>query len=137
MNVLVTGGAGFVGSHVVDRLVAEGHAVTVVDDLTSGRRENVNAAATLRECDVRTPELHRVIGDVRPRAVVHLAAQAAVPRSVTEPLFDTSRDSEYAPARPDPRGWFKRSVGIHPGGQRVTTAGHVARGKAGGTGRNT
>ena len=90
MNVLVTGGAGFVGSHVVDRLVAEGHAVTVVDDLTSGRRENVNAAATLRECDVRTPELHRVIGDVRPRAVVHLAAQAAVPRSVTEPQFDAA-----------------------------------------------
>jgi UDP-glucose 4-epimerase len=90
MNVLVTGGAGFIGSHVVDRLVAEGHAVTAVDDLSTGRRENVNAAATLRVCDIRSPDLRRVVEDVRPRAVVHLAAQAAVPRSVTEPQFDAS-----------------------------------------------
>jgi UDP-glucose 4-epimerase len=90
MNVLVTGGAGFVGSHVVDRLVGAGHSVVVVDDLSAGRRENVNAAAILRVCDIRTPELRRVMDDVRPQAVVHLAAQAAVPRSVTEPQFDAS-----------------------------------------------
>jgi UDP-glucose 4-epimerase len=90
VNVLVTGGAGFVGSHVVDRLLAAGHTVTVVDDLSSGRRENVNAAAALRVCDIRTPELRRVMDEVRPQAVVHLAAQAAVPRSVTEPQFDAS-----------------------------------------------
>jgi UDP-glucose 4-epimerase len=90
MIVLVTGGAGFIGSHVVDRLVAEGHAVTAVDDLSTGRRDNVNPAATLRVCDIRSPELHQVVGDVRPRAVVHLAAQAAVPRSVTEPQFDAA-----------------------------------------------
>jgi UDP-glucose 4-epimerase len=90
MNVLVTGGAGFVGSHVVDRLVLEGHAVTVVDDLSSGCRENVNAAARLRVCDIRSLELRRLVQDVRPRSVVHLAAQAAVPRSLTEPQHDAA-----------------------------------------------
>jgi UDP-glucose 4-epimerase len=90
VNVLVTGGAGFIGSHVVDRLVADGHQVTVVDDLSSGARENVNAAARLSVCDIRNPELRGVVADARPRAVVHLAAQAAVPRSLAEPQFDAS-----------------------------------------------
>jgi UDP-glucose 4-epimerase len=90
MNVLVTGGAGFIGSHVVDRLVSAGHTVAVVDDLSAGRRENVNPAATLHVCDIRTPELRRVMDGVRPQAVVHLAAQAAVPRSVAEPQFDAT-----------------------------------------------
>ena len=90
MNVLVTGGAGFIGSHVVDRLVREGHAVAVVDDLSMGRRENVPAAASLHVCDIRSPELLRVVREVRPRAIVHLAAQAAVPRSVEDPQFDAS-----------------------------------------------
>ena len=90
MNVLVTGGAGFIGSHVVDRLVADGHQVTVVDDLSSGARENVNAAASLSVCDIRSPDLRRVVAAARPRAVVHLAAQAAVPRSLAEPQFDAT-----------------------------------------------
>jgi UDP-glucose 4-epimerase len=90
MNVLVTGGAGFIGSHVVDRLVAAGHRPTVVDDLSSGDRENVNPAATLSVCDIRSPDLGRVVAAARPRAVVHLAAQAAVPRSLTEPQFDAA-----------------------------------------------
>jgi UDP-glucose 4-epimerase len=88
VRVLVTGGAGFIGSHVVDRLVAAGHAVSVVDDLSTGRRDNVNPRATLHTCDIRTPELPRVVAAIRPEAVVHLAAQAAVPRSVEEPMFD-------------------------------------------------
>jgi UDP-glucose 4-epimerase len=90
VNVLVTGGAGFIGSHVVDRLLAASHAVTVVDDLSSGQRGNVAPTATLHVCDIRSPELHRLVGSVRPEAVVHLAAQAAVPRSVQEPQFDAS-----------------------------------------------
>jgi UDP-glucose 4-epimerase len=90
MNVLVTGGAGFIGSHVVDRLVADGHAVTVVDDLSSGVREQVHAAATLCVCDIRSPDLHAIVLRARPQAVVHLAAQAAVPRSLAEPQFDAA-----------------------------------------------
>jgi UDP-glucose 4-epimerase len=90
MRVLVTGGAGFIGSHVVDRLITAGHTVSVVDDLSTGHRENVSAAATLHVCDIRSPDLRRVMGDVGPRAVLHLAAQAAVPRSIAEPQFDAT-----------------------------------------------
>ena len=90
MRVLVTGGAGFIGSHVVDRLVAAGHTVSVVDDLSTGLAGNVNPQATLHTCDIRTPELPRVVAAARPQAVVHLAAQAAVPRSVEDPMFDAS-----------------------------------------------
>ena len=90
MRIVVTGGAGFVGSHVVDRLVQEGHEVTVVDDLSTGRRENVNVAARLHVVDIRAPELLRVADATRPGAVVHLAAQAAVSRSVADPAYDAS-----------------------------------------------
>jgi UDP-glucose 4-epimerase len=90
MRVLVTGGAGFIGSHVVDRLVAAGHTVAVVDDLSTGLAANVNPRATLHKCDITTTELPRLVQSTRPQAVVHLAAQAAVTRSVEDPLFDAS-----------------------------------------------
>src|SRR6202008_266163 len=90
VRVLVTGGAGFIGSHVVDRLIAAGHTVSVVGDLSTGLASHVKPRATLHTCDIRTPELPRVVAAVRPQAVVHLAAQAAVPRSVEDPMFDAS-----------------------------------------------
>jgi len=90
VRVLVTGGAGFIGSHVVDRLVADGHAVDVVDNLSTGRRERVNAAARLFVCDLRSARLDGAFAAARPEAIVHLAAQAAVPRSVADPRFDAS-----------------------------------------------
>jgi UDP-glucose 4-epimerase len=86
----VTGGAGFIGSHVVDRLLADGHEVAVVDDLSTGARANVNPAARLHVADVRAPELPRIVDATRPDAIAHLAAQAAVSRSVADPGFDAS-----------------------------------------------
>jgi len=90
MRVLVTGGAGFIGSHVVDRLLADGHAVHVVDNLSTGRRAQVNPAARLHVCDIRSRALDDAFAAARPEAVVHAAAQTAVGRSVADPLFDAS-----------------------------------------------
>jgi UDP-glucose 4-epimerase len=87
VRAAVTGGAGFIGSHVVDALVGRGDEVHVVDNLTTGRRENVNAAATLHERDIREP-LESLFGELRPELVVHLAAQADVGTSVEQPVFD-------------------------------------------------
>ena len=87
MRALVTGGAGFIGSHVVDALLARGDDVHVVDNFASGKREHVPAAATLHERDVREP-LEPLFDEVRPQAVFHLAAQADVRVSVERPDFD-------------------------------------------------
>jgi UDP-glucose 4-epimerase len=88
MKVLVTGGAGFIGSHVVDALIAAGHDVVVVDDLSTGRRENVHPKARLVELDVTDPRLVDLVREERPAAVSHHAAQMDVRRSVADPLFD-------------------------------------------------
>ncbi|MGH7392821.1 MAG: NAD-dependent epimerase/dehydratase family protein [Candidatus Rokuibacteriota bacterium] len=90
MRVLVSGGAGFIGSHVVDRLLADGHAVDVVDNLSAGRRERVDRRARLHVCDLRNARLDAVFAAARPEAIVHVAAQAAVARSVIDPLLDAS-----------------------------------------------
>ena len=90
MRVLVTGGAGFIGSHVVDRLLADGHQVDVVDNLSTGRREFVDAKAAGHYCDIRGPRLDEVFAAAEPEAVVHVAAQAAVARSTADPLTDAS-----------------------------------------------
>lgn len=86
---IVTGGAGFIGSHVVDALLAAGHEVTVVDDLSSGGSAKVPAGARLCELDiVDRPALDRVFEEVRPGSVFHLAAQASVTASVADPGRD-------------------------------------------------
>ena len=90
MRVLVTGGAGFIGSHVVDRLLGVGHDVHVVDDLSTGRRELVNRAARFHRVDIRSRRLPRLLASWRPDAIVHAAAQASVSRSVADPDFDAS-----------------------------------------------
>jgi UDP-glucose 4-epimerase len=88
-RALVTGGAGFIGSHVVDDLVARGHEVHVLDDLSSGRRENVSAAAHLHVIDLRdAAAVDRLVADVRPQIVSHQAAQASVSISVKQPSLD-------------------------------------------------
>jgi UDP-glucose 4-epimerase len=86
MRAIVTGGAGFIGSHVADALAARGDEVHVLDDLSSGRRENVPAGAELHVADIRDPGA--VFDAVRPEVVFHLAAQASVSVSVAKPLFD-------------------------------------------------
>jgi UDP-glucose 4-epimerase len=90
MRVLVTGGAGFIGSHIVDHLIAAGHSVSVVDNLSTGRLELVHPAATLHRCDIRSARLGEVFATARPEAVVHVAAQAEVRRSVADPQLDAS-----------------------------------------------
>ncbi len=89
MTVIVTGGAGFIGSHVVEALLARGDEVHVVDDLSKGVRENVPAAATLHVHDVREP-LEAIAREAGAHAIVHLAAQADVRVSVAEPLRDAT-----------------------------------------------
>lgn len=90
MRVLVTGGAGFIGSHIVDALVERGHTVAVVDDLSSGRRENVNPAARLHVLNVTSDELAAVMDRERPEVVFHEAAQMDVRKSVADPRFDAT-----------------------------------------------
>ncbi len=89
-RILVTGGAGFIGSHVADTFIAGGHDVTVLDDFTTGKRHQVPAGATLHELDVRSAEAARVVRDGGFDLVAHLAAQIDVRASVADPAFDAS-----------------------------------------------
>ena len=89
-KILVTGGAGFIGSHVVDRLLEMGHDVAVVDDLTSGRTANLSPKATLYETDIAGPELDDVLRAERPEVVCHYAAQISVPQSMRDPVADAN-----------------------------------------------
>jgi hypothetical protein len=93
MHVLVTGGAGFIGSHLVDFLVAHGHSVTVLDNLSRGRMSNLDNALACGNVRVITEDLldsdlEQLIADAQPEVIFHLAAQIDVRRSVAEPLFD-------------------------------------------------
>jgi len=87
-RALVTGGAGFIGSHVAERFLDAGYEVTILDNLSSGKRENVPAGAQLRELDIRSPEAAALVREGRFDVIAHLAAQIDVRRSVEDPLFD-------------------------------------------------
>jgi UDP-glucose 4-epimerase len=88
MKILVTGGAGFIGSHVVDMMIDAGHSVVVVDNLSTGRMSNLNPQVKLYQLDIRSPELESVFEAERPEVVDHHAAQMDVRRSVADPVYD-------------------------------------------------
>lgn len=85
---VVTGGAGFIGSHLVDRLIKEKWSVVVMDNLSTGSRKNLNPEATFKKIDIRKPAAAKLIRKWKPQAVFHLAAQASVPESVKNPIGD-------------------------------------------------
>jgi len=87
-KALVTGGAGFIGSHVADLFIANGWNVTVVDDLSSGKRENLPAKADFHEIGVNSPEFTRLVSSGRYDVVAHLAGQVDVRKSVADPVAD-------------------------------------------------
>ena len=85
---LVTGAAGFIGSHLVDRLIADGYSVTGIDDLSSGTLDNLPSGFDLRKMDIRDPDVQSVVAELRPDIVFHLAAQISVSISAREPKLD-------------------------------------------------
>ena len=87
-KVCVTGGAGFIGSHLCDALIAAGHRVTILDDLSSGRKENRPPEADLRIVDIRSPAAAAIVAREGFDTIFHLAAQMDVRRSVQDPVFD-------------------------------------------------
>ena len=88
MKILVTGGAGFIGSHVVDGFVEAGHDVVVVDNLRTGKASNVHPKARFHKASSRSPEMDSLIREERPDVVDHHAAQISVPESVVNPMED-------------------------------------------------
>ena len=87
-RILITGGAGFIGSHVADRLVGAGHEVAVVDNLSSGKREFVPAAAQFFPYDIKERKTYELIFDWGPQVIIHHAAQMSVQVSVQDPILD-------------------------------------------------
>jgi len=88
VKILVTGGAGFIGSNVVDGYIKEGHEVVVVDNLVSGKKENINPKAKFYQLDIRSAEVKDVIEREKPEIINHHAAQISVPDSVKDPIYD-------------------------------------------------
>ena len=92
MNVLVTGGAGFIGSHVVDALVQQGHSVAVIDNLSTGFARNLNPCARFYEMSICDSRLAEIFQREKPEVVNHHAAQMVIQRSVEDPIFDAEQN---------------------------------------------
>ena len=87
-KILVTGGAGFIGSTLVDKLIEAGNEVIVIDDLSSGRKDYINPAAKFYRVDINSPEIAKIFAAQKPEFVYHLAAQIEVPKSMLDPVRD-------------------------------------------------
>jgi len=87
-KIIVTGGAGFIGSHIVDRYIREGHEVVVIDDLSTGKKENINPRARFYNIDIRDNRIRDIFEKERPEIINHHAAQMDVRRSTEDPFFD-------------------------------------------------
>ena len=90
MKILITGGAGFIGSHVADLLIENKFEVSVVDNLSTGKLENINPKARFYECDIRDSELFKILETEKPQIVIHNAAQLSVRNSVDDPVNDAN-----------------------------------------------
>src|SRR3954463_11548553 len=89
-TVIITGGAGFIGSHLAERFLRESWTVHIIDNLVTGKRENLAAGATFHELDIRDPKAAELISSLKPDVLAHLAAQMDVRRSVEDPVYDAS-----------------------------------------------
>ena len=89
-TILVTGGAGFIGSHIVDKLIDKGYNVLVVDNLSTGNQDNINPAAGFYRLDIRNPALEKVFKENHIDYICHQAAQASVSKSTQDPTYDAS-----------------------------------------------
>jgi UDP-glucose 4-epimerase len=90
MKILVTGGAGFIGSHIVDEYIKLGHSVVIIDNLTTGNSKNINSVAKFYECDICDRGISQIFNEEKFDIVNHHAAQINVRKSVEDPLYDTS-----------------------------------------------
>ncbi len=88
MKILVTGGAGFIGSHIVDRLINEKHKVVVVDNLSTGKKENLNPKAKFYKVDICSSQISQIFQKEKPEVIFHIAAQIDVRKSVEDPIND-------------------------------------------------
>ncbi|MCE5287412.1 MAG: NAD-dependent epimerase/dehydratase family protein [Pelosinus sp.] len=88
MKVLVTGGAGFIGSHIVEKLLAHNYEVSIVDNLSTGLQENIHKDAAFFQMDIRSSELAALFAQKKFDMVIHLAAQTMVPKSLNDPYYD-------------------------------------------------
>lgn len=88
MRIAVTGGAGFIGSNIADELISLGHQILIVDNLFTGKKENINKLAAFSQVDINSAELADVFADFQPEVVIHHAAQVSVSKSLVDPFLD-------------------------------------------------